>query len=219
MPRYPTRTILDPRPPAAGAPLSSVDALVGPGQSIVLAQWQGPKGGAPCTVYVSRATGQVATFTLPQQVQLTIEHQTGSVRRAYTQPFPNAGLTRRISAEQIRVVATNTDTAASYRLGASIQNGMVSLDRFPITLADPSVGVFASDSFFPHGCGAWRARTFNGSGSIYFCVESTPGLLTPFEGPYPANNFNSWSAVPSSYAGVSFDGAAFDALCMIEWEI
>jgi hypothetical protein len=170
----------------------------------VLAQWKGERGGDGCTIYGSRSPDQSSEF-LPAEVAVRLQSRRGAVTRVETWPWPMAGFVRRVAAEEVVLSAVPYSTYATlqfYRLGASVQSGIVPEDRVCILGALNSVGVLSNQVFAPHGASAFKIADFSGLGTFQFAFESTPGVLTGALPDIPTTQAQDWVPWPANACGL-----------------
>lgn len=198
------RTILPPPAPPRGEVLQCLDAEIRPGRSIVLAQWKGEKGGDGCTIYGSRAPDQNSEF-LPAEVSAQLQIRRGAVTRVERWPWPMAGFVRRLAAEEIVLSAVPYSAFATlqfYRLGASVQSGIVPADHVCIMGATNPVGVLSNQVFAPHGASAFKIADLSGLGTFQFAFENPAGTLAPALPDIPTSQVQDWVPWPANACGL-----------------
>lgn len=201
------RTILPPPSPPKGEVLTCVDAQVFPGRNVVLAHWKGERGGDGCTVYGSRSPDQPTAF-LTGEVAAQLQVRRGAVTRIERWPWPEGGFVRRVAAEEVVLTAVPYTAFVSgvpfYRLGASVQSGIVPRDHVAVYGGATPAGMISNQVFAPQGCCEFRMQAIPSLGTcdFQFAHESAPGVLTAFGSVLNISYAEDWTPWPAAAAGL-----------------
>jgi hypothetical protein len=157
--------------------ISSIDGVVPPGATVILASWQsGPGPGRGATINGSRVPSS-GDNNIAHYVRLKLQIRRGGVVRFEDCAWPAVGFVRRVIAEEVTVSAFGSQTLgahAPFRLGASIQDGVLPENYVVAIGAGATAGPTVGNAIYaPTGARAFRA-----------CVPQT--MVTP-PGAYTAN--------------------------------